>query len=187
MAAVAALMHDVSIAMGMVAASAWLSETAIGKFLLISDFKIGLPMIAGFLTVIGYSLNDTIVVFDRIRENRGKLATLSAHIINNSINQTIPRTILTSVTTLLVLVVMYIWGGAGLRGFNYVLIIGVLVLFFVTILASMSVSVNELSEVETNQIQVYVTMPGGSTLEATAPVTPTTATTPAITCSLLCS
>jgi len=126
-AAVAALVHDVSIAMGMVAASAWLSETAIGKALLISDFKIDLPMIAGFLTVIGYSLNDTIVVFDRIRENRGKLATLSANLINNSINQTLARTILTSVTTLVVLVVMYIWGGAGLRGFNYVLIIGVLV------------------------------------------------------------
>jgi len=126
-AAVAALVHDVSIAMGMVAASAWLADTAIGKALLISDFKIDLPMIAGFLTVIGYSLNDTIVVFDRIRENRGKLATLSANLINNSINQTLARTILTSVTTLIVLIVMYIWGGAGLRGFNYVLIIGVLV------------------------------------------------------------
>jgi protein-export membrane protein SecD/preprotein translocase SecF subunit len=126
-AAVAALVHDVSIAMGMVAASAWLADTAIGKALLISDFKIDLPMIAGFLTVIGYSLNDTIVVFDRVRENRGKLATLSANLINNSINQTISRTILTSVTTLVVLIVMYIWGGAGLRGFNYVLIIGVLV------------------------------------------------------------
>ena len=126
-AAVVALIHDVSIAMGMVAASAWLSETTIGKFLLISDFKIDLPMIAGFLTVIGYSLNDTIVVFDRIRENRGKLATLSANIINNSINQTLSRTILTSLTTLIVLVVMYIWGGPGLRGFNYVLIIGILV------------------------------------------------------------
>ncbi|MCK5114786.1 MAG: protein translocase subunit SecF [Phycisphaerae bacterium] len=127
LAAVAALVHDVSIAMGMVAASYWISQTAIGKALLISDFKIDLPMIAGFLTVIGYSLNDTIVVFDRIRENRGKMATLSASVVNNSINQTISRTILTSVTTLIVLIVMYIWGGPGLRGFNYVLIIGVLV------------------------------------------------------------
>ncbi len=126
-AAVLALVHDVSIAMGMVAASAWLSETAVGKALLINDFKIDLPMIAGFLTVIGYSLNDTIVVFDRIRENRGKLATLSANIINNSINQTLSRTILTSFTTLIVLIVMYIWGGAGLRGFNYVLIVGIVV------------------------------------------------------------
>jgi len=127
LAAVVALVHDVSIAMGMVAASYWLSRTAIGRALLISDFKIDLPMIAGFLTVIGYSLNDTIVVFDRIRENRGKMAMLSAKVVNNSINQTISRTILTSVTTLIVLIIMYIWGGPGLRGFNYVLIIGVLV------------------------------------------------------------
>ena len=127
MAAVVALLHDVSIAVGMVAASAWLSQTAVGRLLLISDFKIDLPMIAAFLTVIGYSLNDTIVVFDRIRENRGKLATLSPAVINQSINQVISRTILTSVTTLIVLVVMYIWGGPGIRGFNYVMIIGVLI------------------------------------------------------------
>jgi len=126
-AAVVALVHDVSIAVGMVAASAWLSQTWIGEKLLISEFKINLPMIAAFLTVIGYSLNDTIVVFDRIRENRGKLAVLSPDVINLSINQVISRTILTSFTTLIVLVVMYIWGGPGLRGFNYVLIIGVLV------------------------------------------------------------
>ena len=127
MAAVVALIHDVSIAMGMVAASAWLANTAIGKALLISDFKIDLPMIAAFLTVIGYSLNDTIVIFDRVRENRGKLATLSSGIIDASINQTVSRTVITSFTTLLVLLVMYIWGGPALRGFNYVLIIGVLV------------------------------------------------------------
>ena len=84
-------------------------------------------MIAGFLTVIGYSLNDTIVVFDRIRENRGKQSSLTGETIDKSINQTLSRTILTSFTTLLVLVVMYVWGGSGLRGFNYVLIIGVLV------------------------------------------------------------
>ena len=127
MAAVAALIHDVSIAMGMVAASGWLAQTAVGNALGIDKFEIDLPMIAAFLTVIGYSLNDTIVIFDRIRENRGKLATLSPAIINASINQTLSRTILTSATTLLVLIVMYIWGGPGLRGFNYVMIIGVLV------------------------------------------------------------
>jgi len=127
MAAVVALIHDVSISMGMVAASAWLAETHIGRLLMIQDFKIDLPMIAAFLTVIGYSLNDTIVVFDRIRENRGKLATLSLNIINNSINQTLSRTVLTSFTTLIVLIVMYIWGGPGLRSFNFVMIIGVIV------------------------------------------------------------
>jgi SecD/SecF fusion protein len=126
-AAVVSLIHDVSIALGMVAASAWLSTTAIGKMLLISDFKIDLPVIAGLLTIIGYSLNDTIVIFDRIRENRGKMATLSSGIVNASVNQTLSRTIITSLTTVIVLAVMYIWGGPGLRGFNYVLIIGIVV------------------------------------------------------------
>lgn len=126
-AAIIALLHDVSVTLGLVAASAWLSQTSIGKALLISDFKIDLTMVAGFLTLIGYSLNDTIVVFDRIRENRGKLALLSYDLVDRSINQTLSRTLLTSVTTLMVLIVMYIWGGAGLRGFNYVLIIGILV------------------------------------------------------------
>ena len=95
--------------MGMVAASRLdQPDTSVGQALLVGDFKIDLPMIAAFLTVIGYSLNDTIVVFDRIRENRGKLPTLNADIINNSINQTLSRTVLTSLTTLFVLVVMYI-------------------------------------------------------------------------------
>ncbi len=123
-AAVAALFHDVSIALGLVALTGYIGRSGIP---LISEFHIDLPLIAAFLTVIGYSLNDTIVVFDRIRENRGKMATLSLDVLNTSINQTFSRTILTSVTTLLVLVIMFIWGGEGLRSFNYVLIIGVLV------------------------------------------------------------
>jgi preprotein translocase subunit SecD len=84
-------------------------------------------LIAAFLTVLGYSINDTIVIFDRIRENRGKLTSLSANVINNSINQTLSRTVLTSGTTLMVVLVMYLFGGAGIHGFNYVLLAGILV------------------------------------------------------------
>ena len=76
LAAVVALIHDVSISLGLMAATAFLSNTSIGRALLISDFKIDLPVIAAFLTVIGYSLNDTIVVFDRIRENRARKQSL---------------------------------------------------------------------------------------------------------------
>jgi len=123
-AAVVALLHDVSVAIGFVAASAWLADTHIGQSLGISDFKIDLPMIAAFLTLVGFSVNDTIVIFDRIRENRGKMATISAELINRSVNQTLSRTILTTGTVFLVLLVMYIWGGPGLRGFNYVMLIG---------------------------------------------------------------
>jgi len=84
-------------------------------------------MIAALLTIIGYSLNDTIVVFDRIRENRGKLSNLNPQIISNSINQTLSRTLLTSLTTFAVVLVMYIWGGAGLRGFTFAMLVGILV------------------------------------------------------------
>lgn len=125
LAAIVALVHDVSITLGGVAVSYWVFDHAIAKFLLIDNFKIDLPMIAAILTVIGYSLNDTIVVFDRIRENKGKVASLSPTIINSAINQTLSRTILTSFTTFIVVAVLYVFGGAGVHGFSFALLIGV--------------------------------------------------------------
>ena len=127
LAAVIALIHDSAIAVGMVACSHFIAKTAFGSWLLIDDFRIDMTIIAAFLTVLGYSINDTIVIFDRIRENRGKLTSLSANVINNSINQTLSRTILTSGTTLMVVLVMYLFGGAGIHGFSYVLLAGILV------------------------------------------------------------
>jgi len=126
LAAVICLMHDVVIVVGLVAASAWLSKTAFGQMLGIQSFKIDLPMVAAFLTVIGYSVNDTIVIFDRIRENRGKLKAVSAEVINASVNQTLSRTLLTTGTTFIVVLIMYVMGGAGLHAFNYALLIGIL-------------------------------------------------------------
>jgi len=126
-AAIVALMHDVCITLGAVVACTYIAGTSLGQALLIGDFKIDLAMIAAFLTIIGYSLNDTIVVFDRIRENRGRLATLSPRIITTSINQTLSRTLLTSFTTFIVVLVMYIWGGPGLRGFTFAMLVGILV------------------------------------------------------------
>lgn len=126
-AAIAALVHDVCIVLGLVTACTWISGTSIGKALLIQDFKIDLAMIAAFLTIIGYSLNDTIVVFDRIRENRGKQTKLTKEMLNNSINQTLSRTLLTSFTTFMVVLIMYIWGGPGLRGFTFAMLIGIIV------------------------------------------------------------
>ena len=98
-----------------------------GNAIGLMDFKIDLPMIAAFLTIIGYSLNDTIVVFDRIRENRGKLKALTPAIINSSINQCLSRTVLTSLTTFLVVAIMYAIGGAGIHGFSFALLLGVVV------------------------------------------------------------
>ncbi|MCA9258660.1 MAG: protein translocase subunit SecDF, partial [Planctomycetales bacterium] len=90
-------------------------------------FQISLPLVAAFLTIIGYSLNDTIVVFDRIREVKGKSPRLTADMINTSINQTLSRTLLTSLTTLLTVLILYIWGGDGIHAFAFALVVGVIV------------------------------------------------------------
>ncbi len=126
-AAIVALVHDVCITLGAVVACTYIAGTSIGDLFLIGDFKINLAMIAAFLTLIGYSLNDTIVVFDRIRENRGKARTLNPQVISNSINQTISRTLMTSLTTFIVVLIMYIFGGEGLRGFTFAIGLGIIV------------------------------------------------------------
>jgi SecD/SecF fusion protein len=127
LAAIIALIHDVCITLGAVTFCTYIAGIPLFQKLLIGDFKIDLAMIAAFLTLIGYSLNDTIVVFDRIRENRGKNRELDPDTINLSINQTIPRTILTSFTTFIVVLIMYIFGGQGLRGFTFAIGIGIII------------------------------------------------------------
>ncbi|MFH5802600.1 protein translocase subunit SecD [Alienimonas sp. DA493] len=131
LAAVAALVHDVTFVLGMVALANWLvgglnAGSAVG-WLGLEEFKLNLPMIAALLTVIGYSLNDTIVVFDRIREVRGKNPGLTPDIVNRSLNQTLSRTLLTSLTTLIVVGILYVFGGEGIHGFAYCLVVGILI------------------------------------------------------------
>ena len=125
LAAVVALIHDVLIVLGAIALSHYVAG-ALG-FILIEDFKISLPVIAALLTIIGYSLNDTIVVFDRIREVRGKRIEMTEEIINSSISQTLSRTILTSLTTFIVVAILYWFGGDAIHGFAFALVIGVIV------------------------------------------------------------
>ena len=98
----------------------------ISQALLLEPFKIDLPMIAAFLTLIGFSVNDTIVIFDRIREIKGKTPHLTGKMINDALNQTLSRTILTSLTAWLVVVVLYVLGGEGLHGFAFSLVVGFL-------------------------------------------------------------
>jgi SecD/SecF fusion protein len=124
--AVITVFHDTCVTLGAVTVCTYIAMTFIGEKLLIGDFKIDMVIIAAFLTLIGYSLNDTIVVYDRIRENRPK-AGLTPQIINNSINETLSRTLLTGVTTFLVVLVMYIFGGASLRGFNFTMVFGIII------------------------------------------------------------
>ena len=128
LAAIAALLHDVIIVVGLVAMSGLLYR-AMGDStpLLIEPFRLNMNLIAALLTIIGYSLNDTIVVFDRIREVRGKLAHVSPDIVNAGINQCISRTLLTSFTTFLAVGVMYVFGGPGIRDFAFAVMCGVIV------------------------------------------------------------
>jgi preprotein translocase subunit SecF len=114
-AAIIATVHDITITLG---------------FLAIFRVEIMLPTVAAILTIVGYSLNDTIVVFDRIRENLGRKGGRKedpAVLVNRSINETLPRTVLTSGTTLAVLVALLVLGGAVIRDFTAVLILGIVV------------------------------------------------------------
>ena len=126
-AAIVALVHDVSVTLGLVAISGWLYDNEIAHFLLLDPFKINLALVAAVLTIIGYSLNDTIIIFDRVRENRGRLSFATPQIINDSINQTISRTVITSFTTLLAIGVLYVLGGPGVHGFAFAMLVGILV------------------------------------------------------------
>lgn len=111
--AVIALLHDVLITLG-----------AFSLF----NMEIDLPVIAAFLAIIGYSLNDTIIVYDRIRENLGKHSKEGlASVINHSINETLSRTILTSGTTLLVVAALFIFGGGVIHTFAFALLVGIVI------------------------------------------------------------
>jgi len=111
--AVAAILHDVLIALGVFA---------------LLGVEVNLATIAAFLTIVGYSLNDTIVIFDRIRENLKVERRASVFdIINHSVNQSLSRTLNTSITTFIPVIILFIFGGSVLRGFSLALLVGVIV------------------------------------------------------------
>ena len=126
-ATVAAMLHDTVLVVGAVGLSHWIGGTVVGDVLGIEGFRVNLTLVAAILTVMGYSMVDTIVVFDRIRENRGKYGVISKKLIDDSVNQTLSRTLLTVATTCATLLVMFIWGGAAIHGFAYVLLVGILI------------------------------------------------------------
>ncbi len=110
---IVALFHDVIITLGIFS---------------ILSLEINLSIIAAVLTIVGYSMNDTVVIYDRIRENLNKYTKLNiSELANLSINETLSRTIITSLTTLLALLSIYILGGEILRGFSFAMILGVLI------------------------------------------------------------
>ena len=149
--AVAALAHDVVIILGLFSLFAW-------------DFD--LTVLAALLAVIGYSLNDTIVVSDRIRENfRIERDTSAEETVNLSINQTLGRTIITSFTTLLVLFALFIFGGELIRGFSLALIIGVLIGTY----SSIYVVANILMSLSITQDDLAVPEPEGAEFDDMMP------------------
>ena len=111
--AIAAIAHDVIITLGIFS---------------ILGYEVSLSVVAAFLTIVGYSLNDTIVIFDRIRENLKTLKRGSIiDTVNKSLNESLSRTVVTSLTTLIVVLILYIFGGEVIHYFSFALIIGVLV------------------------------------------------------------
>lgn len=126
-AAVVALIHDSLTTIGALALCYYIAKWCppLANVLLISPFKIGLIEVAAVLTLIGYSVTDTVVVFDRIREVKGKAPFITPAMINTSVNQTLSRTILTSLTVFLVSGVLYALGGATIHGFSFAMLFGV--------------------------------------------------------------
>ena len=123
-----ALIHDTLFTIAAVGFAHYLSYVpGVSEFLLLEPFRLNLTLLAAILTVIGYSMNDTVVVFDRIRENRGKSGALTGKLVNDSINQTLSRTLLTAGTTMLTVVVMYLFGGSGIHGFAFAMMVGIFV------------------------------------------------------------
>ena len=117
--AVVALLHDVLFVMGVF---------SIADGLLPFQLEVDQAFIAAILTVIGYSLNDTVVVFDRIRENSGRFKTTGfMEGVNKSLNQTLSRTFNTSLTTFFVLLIIFVFGGEVIRGFMFALLLGVVI------------------------------------------------------------
>ena len=111
--AIAALSHDILITLGVFS---------------LLGYEVSLAVIAAFLTIVGYSLNDTIVIFDRVRENvKNSKNTNIKDMINKSINESLSRTIITSVTTFFVVLILFIFGGEVIHTFSFAMIIGVLI------------------------------------------------------------
>lgn len=131
--AVAALFHDVIIVLGI-----FTIFNDIAPF----SMQIDQTIIAAFLTIVGYSLNDTVVVYDRIRENMLEYTTMDfLKMINKSMNDTLSRTVITSLTTLFVVTVLFIFGGEVLKGFSFALMLGVMIGTYSSLFVATSVVV----------------------------------------------
>jgi SecD/SecF fusion protein len=131
LAAVVALAHDVLVALACLALSHFVAPFL--GWALVDDFKVSLDVVAALLTIVGFSINDTIVIFDRLREIRGKARFVTAEMVDRAVNVTLSRTILTSGTTFLAALILYAFGGQGIHAFAFTMLVGVLVGTYSTI------------------------------------------------------
>ena len=125
-ATVAALVHDVLFLLASIGIAHLLAGTFVGRALLLQPFRINLTMVSAVLAIIGFSMSDTVVIFDRIRENRNRVGRLDRQLLNDSVNQTLSRTLLMAATTLATLFVMYVTGGEAIHGFTFALFFGLM-------------------------------------------------------------
>ncbi|MSR18384.1 MAG: protein translocase subunit SecD [Phycisphaerales bacterium] len=125
-ATIVALMFNLSICLGALSVSTLIGQSSFAASIGLEEFRIDLNVISALLTIIGYSLNDTIVILDRIRENKGKLPYASRRVVNNSINQTFSRTVLTGGSTIATAVILYYIGGTGIRPFAFTFLVGLI-------------------------------------------------------------
>jgi SecD/SecF fusion protein len=124
LAAVVALVHDVLVAITALAVSYYVADYF--GWAMVDPFKISLDVVAALLTIVGFSINDTIVIFDRIREIKGKSPEITADMVNKAVNQTLGRTVLTSGTVLVVTIILYVWGGQEIHAFAFAMLVGLI-------------------------------------------------------------
>ena len=156
LAAIIAMIHDAMITLGL---------------FVLFGYELSLPVIAAFLTLIGYSVNDTVVIFDRIRENRqarGGVVGSLPQLINDSVNQTLSRTILTSFLTWLSCVSIFLFGGPALRDFSFVLVVGIIIGTYSTIYIASPILVVWQDWVIKRQQAAATASPAAATPRATA-------------------
>jgi SecD/SecF fusion protein len=122
---VVAIVHDLLVSVGFLGLSLYLAPYL--GWLGVEPFKINLEVVAALLTIMGFSINDTIVIFDRIREIRGKSPEVTTTMVNRAVNETLSRTIITSLTVFMTVIVMYFFGGHGsIHAFAYTMVVGVI-------------------------------------------------------------
>jgi len=144
--AIAAIFHDVIIVLGVF--------SVLGQFDLPFNLEINQAFIAALLTIIGYSINDTVVVFDRIRENLGEMKSSTLpDVYNTSIDQTISRTLITSATTFITALILFLFGGDVIKGFIFAIMIGIIVGTYSSVFVASPISLDLLNREKEAEMQ----------------------------------